>query len=216
MAKYLKLFMVALFATLTLSLTACGGDDDDEPQIGGGNGGGNYTFNANGKTYYYGIPFGFWDQYSIGYFSIEDNYYTLSVRGYDRQLTMDESLDLRNAYESNPFTNIDLFITVNPFDLNKAKSGDPISIHRTQTSQGYDVVSPLEFWKDPTDNYMFYWGQTPQGQISFVSFKDEVLTVNFKNCIFVPVLSSNDLDDLREANVPEKFTINGNVSFDLH
>ena len=29
MAKYLKLFMVALFATLTFSLTSCG--DDDEP-----------------------------------------------------------------------------------------------------------------------------------------------------------------------------------------
>lgn len=29
MAKYMKLLMVALFATLTLSLTACG--DDDEP-----------------------------------------------------------------------------------------------------------------------------------------------------------------------------------------
>ena len=33
MAKYLKLFMVALFATLTFTLTSCG-DDDDEPSVG--------------------------------------------------------------------------------------------------------------------------------------------------------------------------------------
>lgn len=32
MAKYLKLFMVALFATLTFTLTSCG--DDDEPSVG--------------------------------------------------------------------------------------------------------------------------------------------------------------------------------------
>ncbi len=30
MSKYLKLFFVALFATLTLGLTSCGDDDDDE------------------------------------------------------------------------------------------------------------------------------------------------------------------------------------------
>lgn len=32
MAKYLKLFMVALFAALTFTLTSCG--DDDEPSVG--------------------------------------------------------------------------------------------------------------------------------------------------------------------------------------
>ncbi|MDE6809957.1 MAG: hypothetical protein K2J42_07725 [Muribaculaceae bacterium] len=32
MTKYLKLFMVALFATLTVTLTSCG--DDDEPSAG--------------------------------------------------------------------------------------------------------------------------------------------------------------------------------------
>lgn len=33
MAKYLKLFMVALFATLTLTLTSCS-NDDDKPSAG--------------------------------------------------------------------------------------------------------------------------------------------------------------------------------------
>ena len=33
MAKYLKLFMVALFAALTFTITSCG-DDDDEPSVG--------------------------------------------------------------------------------------------------------------------------------------------------------------------------------------
>ena len=32
MAKYLKLFMVALFAALTFTITSCG-DDDDEPSV---------------------------------------------------------------------------------------------------------------------------------------------------------------------------------------
>lgn len=35
MAKYLKLFMVALFATMTFALPSCGDDDKDEPSAGG-------------------------------------------------------------------------------------------------------------------------------------------------------------------------------------
>lgn len=51
MAKYIKLFMVALFATLSFSLTSCGGDDDDEPSPNGAEGeltidGSKYSFDV--------------------------------------------------------------------------------------------------------------------------------------------------------------------------
>lgn len=45
MKKYLYLFFVALFATLTIGLTSCG-DDDDEPSAGGKS-----TFTVNGENY---------------------------------------------------------------------------------------------------------------------------------------------------------------------
>lgn len=45
MAKYIKLLMVALFATMTFALTSCG-DDDDEPSVGS-----NGTISINGTKY---------------------------------------------------------------------------------------------------------------------------------------------------------------------
>ena len=56
MAKYLKLFMVALFATMTFTLTSCG-DDEDEPSSGN-------QIEINGKKWTvkndYFVPMGFW------------------------------------------------------------------------------------------------------------------------------------------------------------
>ena len=54
MRKYLKLILVALFATMTFAFTACG-DDDDEPDGGGNNKGvvGELTIDGIKISFYY-------------------------------------------------------------------------------------------------------------------------------------------------------------------
>lgn len=50
MTKYLKLLMVALFATMSFALTSCGGDEPDDPN--GGEKDVQYTFKFNNSIYY--------------------------------------------------------------------------------------------------------------------------------------------------------------------
>ena len=62
MTKSLKLFMVALIATMTFTLYSCGGDEPD-----GGDKTGkivNYSFKFNDTPFYYGIsyPASGWDE----------------------------------------------------------------------------------------------------------------------------------------------------------
>ena len=55
MAKYLKLFMVALFATMSFALTSCG-DDDDDDDVSFGNAKGELT--VDGTKYSFDIFIG--------------------------------------------------------------------------------------------------------------------------------------------------------------
>ncbi len=50
MKKYLKLLFVALFATMSLTLTSCG-DDDDEPDGGNGGGTASSSFTIDGIAF---------------------------------------------------------------------------------------------------------------------------------------------------------------------
>lgn len=197
MKKYLRFFYLALFAVTVASLTACGDDDDEFSPSSGGNG--QYTFKANGKTYYYsffyyGTPF-------IGNFSkFGDDYYFLQVEAWERQPTSYEEWHLARRGEL--CDQVELNIEINNLDLKSAKKGDELSHAALFDSNGYDVKNYFDYSGDGT---RYYLRKTSEGTIRFVSYQNDILTVSLEN---VTMYARS-----QKGNDPSQFVLNGNISF---
>lgn len=198
MKKYLRFFYLALFAVTVASLTACGDDDDEFSPSSGGNG--QYTFKANGKTYYYsffyyGTPF-------IGNFSkFGDDYYFLQVEAWERQPTSYEEWLL--AQRGELCDQVYLAIEINNLDLKSAKKGDELSLNVLFDSNGYDVKNDFSYSGDGTK---YYLRKTSEGTIRFVSYQNDILTVSLEN---VTMYARS-----QKGNDPSQFVLNGNISFE--
>ena len=214
-----KLAIVAL-ALLAVALTACSKDDDNNPGgqgtgIGSGTGSaGQYTFTANGTTYYYGynlydgevIPgMSFWQIGSAWESSMMGtDYIALTVMGYSKQMTYSEIAEWQ--WGKIDVNGIDLEIYVEDFDYETAKPGDKLTLFGFEARPGVRVPWPrLQYTdiKNVKEDY-YYWTATGSDAVTFVSYDDDVLTVNVGYLAFLPEREYEEL--------PEQFVIKGNIS----
>lgn len=212
MKKYLKLLYIALFAMMSVSLTACG-DDDDEPDGGSGGQGGSstsYTFRANGTTYYYGIEtfpeLGIWE---IGSGRIEDDYIALSAEGFEKQLSFSEYMDVHKGELNVNY--IDIYILLKSFDFESAKKGDVLELEgRMVESTGVKYLWPtLQFVdRSARKDATYYWAPTKNDKVTFVSYKDDILTINVERMSF--------LLEYEKDGLPYQFDLNGTISFSMN
>lgn len=218
MNKYVKFLSLALFAVLTISFVACS-DDNDEPDGGNGGGGGsskNYTFTANGTTYYYGVQIvkgtpwdlGSWWESSWG----DDKYICLSIDAYSKRLTYDEIMDWDQGYIDD-VNYIDLTLYLKHFDVKKAKKGDLLELWGLDDDGGVRYPWPdLVFidrrvsWWNGWNNIHYYWTKTPNDKVTFVSYKNGILTINIESLTFLPERSRDE--------VPNQFKVRGTISFE--
>lgn len=214
MNKYVKFLSLALSAVLTISFVACS-DDNDEPDSGNGGGSSkNYTFTANGTTYYYGVQIAKGTPWELGYWSEsswgDDKYISLSTDAYSKRLTYDEMKDwgwnALNGYKMD-VNRIDLELYLKHFDIKKAKKGDPLELW------GLDyggVLSPWPRLQFADTSVMreayYYWTKTPNDKVTFVSYKNGILTINIESLTFLPERSRDEL--------PNQFKVRGTISFE--
>ena len=197
MKKYLKFMAFAMVAICSLAFISCGDDDDELSPSSGGKG--QYTFKANGKTYYYsffyyGTPF-------IGnFYKFDDDYYFLHVEAWERQPTSYEEWLL--AQRGELCDQVELNIEINNLDLKSAKKGDELSLDALFDSNGYDVRNSFSYFGDGT---YYYLRKMSEGTIRFVSYQNDILTVSLEN---VTMYARN-----QKGNDPSQFVLNGNISF---
>ena len=195
MKKYLKLLFVAIFATMTFALTACG--DDDEPD--GAPSKGNldkYFFTVNGEKFYYAYDF-----YSLesdlnsGIVQFDETSFykkkviKCKVKGFNKVISFEDF----TANASRPFKEgsgitswAGLFIYLDYFDFETTKEGEELSVNDFTTY--YETPSEILLGDvnengsyNNTNQYEWTSRGNIQGKIKFVSFKDNLLTLKFEN-----------------------------------
>lgn len=226
MAKYLKLFMVALFATLTLSLTACGGDDDDEPDFpdNGGNSSSEVAFNLNGKDYYWqGDLFDLgelydpsydWGRLSVGTNANNEQYVLTMATAYSRKPKDRDDLhysdDINSALIAFEFKN---------FNWQTAKKGQVLEfniVHRDSDDMwwGCEIEMGIHYSNDSNIGQIYTWygNNGVKGTAKFVSFKNNVVTIEFSNV----TMTNYDFyryGEVKDPKIPTTLTLNGSVPF---
>ena len=218
MAKYLKLFMVALFATMSFALTSCG-DDDDEPdgpdKIESTNS--QYTFKFNNKTYYYGYKLNFanlFDLYQVGGYSLDDYSCFLSFGGQDTPLKYDKETGLLLSGQD-ASSDLDITINLDPFNPRTAKNGDVLSFKQAISSTG-DRLNYI--WYDEAANNtsiqkLFTLRSEDHGTVKFISYDkdEEILTLEFVNVKFDLYVGGYDYSDFADQST--QAVISGKVLF---
>ena len=133
-----------------------------------------------------------------------ENYVALPVHGFSKQMSYSDIIDWQTGkVDAN---RIDLEIYVKSFDYNTAKGGDRLELFGVEVRPGVRVPWPRLQYADPSlrlEDY-YYWEATANDKVTFVSFKDDILTVNIENLNFLPERSI--------GGIPEQFTVKGNIS----
>ena len=211
MAKYLKLFMVALFATMSFALTSCG-DDDDGPNSGGNGGNstkGQYTFTFNGTTFYYGCDYVYPGMEFLGTQSyIENNFDLNEKQGYCLLLInaqdtpvvyIDENGDYVFYNDRDCTARIEGLFNLEYFNPKTAKKGDVIAFRQAVRSQISGSSNPIYLldafnyvnYTSSSDNFhdeiVYTWRETTGQTVKFVSYKEDPdmdqswITLEFNN-----------------------------------
>lgn len=193
MKKYLKLLFVALFATMTLSLTSCNSDEPDgAPSKGNLD---KYYFTVNGKKYYYAYDF-----YSMDYdinsgvvefdetSRYEKDVIRCTVKGFNKVISFDDfAIDAFKPFkEGSGITEFAGFnIYLDGFDYSTAKEGQELQI--TDFTTYYEAHSGIGInyvQKNGSLESISYGWPTQgsiKGKVTFVSYKDNYLTLKFDN-----------------------------------
>ncbi len=229
MAKYLKLFMVALFATLTVSLTSCG---DDEPSQGKEDK--DYTLKINDVTYYYGCDYlwagmsgmemtELWSHFSTGTVNSQKVIsLTLSAQNIPIKMFDEDGEAVVNQGASKM---VRLFLDLSYFDPQTTKKGTELSIYCfSPNTDRWEYSQNNELWiENPqTDSREFNGGinSTTEGTVKFVSFQKDAnegmsdyLTLEFNNLTFYKkgAVQNNGFTPLDKS---VKYVISGTVIFD--
>lgn len=163
MAKYLKLFMVALFATLTFSLTSCG--DDDEPNAS--TTGTSLTING---VKYKANPIMSWDG------SWEEGTFTVSVLDKDNNACgyiFDFTPNGTTVEEGDNFANMSLTMTV--WDVSDASMSTLDYVSGSAIAKSFSKNSmTVEF------NNLKMSGRTIMGGNTATYTFNGIATVNFE------------------------------------
>ena len=214
MAKYIKLFIVALFASASFSLTSCSSDDDESEGFTNVS---DIAFTLNDQPYYwegniYDIPFydpsSNWGDFYVGTDYKGDKYIAASASAFSEQPQGGEySENVSSAYISFAFKY---------FDWKSAKAGQNIdfSIRFRDSDQTWlgchiDLFSP---YSNTSQYYGWINNDGVKGTAKFISFKNDVLTIEFSN-----VMMTNDdfhkYGDVDDSRIPTTLTLNGQVPF---
>lgn len=219
---------VALFATMSFAFTSCS-DDDDEPDVSNADVKGNYTFQFNGKTYYYGYDYGFagLKMSKLAFFNMEDDYCLLLINAQDIPIKHDEvGMEDREQGES---SSLECQFVLEPFNPKTAKKGDVLSFKQVIASHRKDSDDPKYLFD--FNNYTYYreaalgynetkiytWQSDAQGVVKFVSYtydddtEEACLTLEFINVeknLFI-----GDYDYSEFADKSKKGVFNGTISF---
>lgn len=196
MAKYLKLFMVALFATMTFTLTSCGDDEPDNPN---GNGK-DYSFEFNNTPYYYGCDY-LWAGIDgmdmtelLSHFSQDDDkeYTLITFTAQNTPFRMfDDKGEIITEQDATTLLKGTIFFEYfNPKSMNK---GDKLRIHYTlRPDTEWDVYSYLDFETVKTsDTERYGLNKETGGSVKFVSYEENIddmgtdyLTLEFDNLTY--------------------------------
>lgn len=224
MARYLKLLMVALFATMTFTFTSCGDDEPDNPN---GNGK-DYSFEFNNTPYYYGCDY-LWAGIDgmdmtelLSHFSQDDDkeYTFLAIKAYDTPLRMfDENGEMVMEQDATMQLEGSFFVDyINPKSL---KKGDILHIQTNlRPDTEWDVYTTLKLENIKTStSESFGRNEDVPGCIKFISFEEDVddmgtdyLTLEFENMTFYRFTVSSD-DGYYPLDKSKKGVINGKVVF---
>lgn len=222
MERYIKILFVALFATMSLSLTSCG-DDNDEPTDPNkeGNTSSEIAFNLNGKDYYWegdlwGLgelydPSYSWGQLSISKNSENEQYVYVIATAYSRKLK-----DLDDLHYGNDFNQTSIEFQFKDFNWQTAKKGQTLEfdiVHRNSDDSWWGCQFGL---MTPYSNieqiYAWFGSEGIKGSAKFVSFKDNVVTIEFSNVIMTNV-DFQKYGEVDDNNIPATLTLNGKVPF---
>lgn len=228
MKKYMKLLMVALFASLSFAMVSCG-DDDDEPGapgsgVGGGSEHGQYYFLFNGKKFYYGCDYtmeGFeWLGTMKGLgasFDLDASTKEcfLLFTGYDKPLTYKEYLaGSADLEELGVKEYVDVAISLKNLNVHTAKKGDVIPFEHRFNSSG-DAYNYL--WYENFNNpqtVLYTWKNESVGTVKFVSYIEDEDGDGYLTLEFVNVVMSMDSDhDYSDYTKPNQAAISGTITF---
>ncbi|MCH5218223.1 MAG: hypothetical protein J1F07_06710 [Muribaculaceae bacterium] len=204
MKKYLKLLCVALFATMTFAFTACG-DDDDEPDGAPSDSNlSSYYFTVNGDKFYYAYNF-----YSLGgelnssIFQYDETslfqkkVIYCEVKGFNKVINFDDITGsiFKPFKDGSGITEwAGFYIYLDYFDFNNAIEGQELKI--TDFTTPYNSHSNIFVIHVKEDGSVYnsngdYNGEDYEwtslseinGKVTFVSFKENYLTLKFENII---------------------------------
>lgn len=224
MERYFKLFIVALFATMSFALTGCG-DDDDEPNDpndpndpnNGDNTSSEIAFNLNGKDYYWVGDL--WDMGSYynpssswGSLSVTNEQYVIAIAtAYSRKLK-----DSDDFYNSNDFNQASIVFQFKDFNWQTAKKGQELEfdiVHRNSDDMWWGCeIGLMTPYSNIEQSYAWYGSNGVKGSAKFVSYKDNTVWIEFSN-----VIMTNDdfhkYEEVDDNNIPTTLTLNGTVPF---
>lgn len=215
MAKYTKLFMAALFAAMSFTLTSCG-DDDDEDGPGTGNNFGDVAFTLNGQSYYwegnkYDIsmydPSWDWGTFSVQTDYNGDKYIFTSAVGYNHPLAERGQADDADAH---------IMFSFKYFDWRNAQPGQSLEFWAEMRQSdklwfGCEISYSASYISS-NGNYMWVNPNGIKGTAKFVSFKDGVLAIEFTDVTMTNV-DYHWYGSVDDSRIPVTLTLNGTVPF---
>lgn len=191
MAKYIKLFMVALFATISFTFTSCE-DNHDEPEDDPTEKEIDYTKKASGyinvrgdKNYSREIKDAGW----IGYYDHNTQTADLHLVAYFSGDTSDSDRDKWIANNDRTIEEIRIFflgVKNAHEDFSKLKRITEVKIYRIWKYNGTYVQD----WKDADF----------EGEVTKLSYKDDYFTIKFSDC----KITTSDM---------HSFIFNGEIKF---
>ena len=178
--KKINSFLSLLFL-ISLPLASCDDDKNDPIQDENGSGNGNsgigedYSFMVNNNPFYYGMKYDKKDdERNMGLIFDHQNSYSLQLTAFS------EPLEYFVDYERNPEIRLDLGLTFRPFNLSSVKEGDKlILMHDINDLYDIDIFNNIIY-----EGNNYYLNYKSESDITIVSYKNEILTVNLNNLQF--------------------------------
>lgn len=224
MKRFIKYLLLVLCATTALSFASCSKDDDEPGK--GESGIKSYNFISNGITYYYAID---WSDIMGSLWSFDpetDLNSGFDVRGNDYPEPLKNTILLEVVGRSwiplsaeflNPpseGTKVSFSIYIDNFDYTSTNPGTKLSIknvfsNSTDTETSYDILGNVGEYVDFSDqnpgfsDEIYHWHNgNPIGEITFISYEDNLLTLKFEG-----IKMWNDL------NTTKTLSLDGTITF---
>lgn len=196
MKRYLKFMAFAMSAVFSLAFVSCSSDDDNDGE-GKGNSSSkkDYSYTINDIPFYYGKDY-FWgastvcsSELHLGTSDADYDWAMLFIHGYDTPLQdFDQQVDEDGNWVEHEYEySIEGVLNLKKFNPKTKKKGDTLEVLQNVKSYRTDTDDPkylMDF-----ENYVYVhsgnlkkrytWRGKYQGSIKFVSYTDNILTLEF-------------------------------------